>query len=249
MARYGKLTYAQKQAVSATGLLMQRTRMVYPGARIAVAASGGADSFALLKILTIRKAIMPFDVELMALHVNPGFEPDNEGPLLDVCRELGVAVHTEQTDHGPRAHSEENRKKSPCFYCAMQRRKRLFELCRDYGMTHLALGHNTDDLTSTFFMNLLHGGRVEGMSACEPFFGGALTVIRPCLLVDKATLERVARQWGLPVWKNPCPSSGDTKRDEVLSWLAEKWSQEPKIQNNIKSALKRFQLDAQVKRT
>ncbi len=37
MASWGKLTYAQKQCVSATGKLMQQTAMVESGARIGIA--------------------------------------------------------------------------------------------------------------------------------------------------------------------------------------------------------------------
>ena len=86
----------------------------------------------------------------------------------------GIAAHIEVTDFGPQAHSEKNLRRSACFRCAWLRRKRLFELCRTYRLTHLALGHNAEDLVSTFFMNLCRNGRVDGMSMNEPFFGGSL---------------------------------------------------------------------------
>ena len=40
----------------------------------------------------------------------------------------------------------------------MLRRTRLFEVCQRYGLTHLAFGHNADDLVTTFFMNLVQNG-------------------------------------------------------------------------------------------
>ena len=115
----------------------------------------------------------------MALHVNPGFDPDNHAPLTAWCADHGMPLHAEATDHGPRAHSDENRKRSACFYCAMLRRNRLFDLCRHYGLTHLAMGHNADDLAVTFFMNIFQTGKVSGLSPDEAFFGGALRMIRP----------------------------------------------------------------------
>ncbi len=203
--------------------------MVSHGARIGIAASGGVDSFLMLKVLTIRKAIMPFPVELMALHINPGFEPSSHTPLTDWCAEHGIPAHVELTDFGPRAHTDENRRNSPCFYCSMLRRKRLFELCRDYNLTHLAFGHNADDNVTTFFMNILQNGRADGLSANEPFFDGKLQVIRPTMLLDKKTVIKAAKQWELPVWENTCPSNGNTKRDEVNSWLQQAWQNDKRI--------------------
>ncbi|MFQ9492841.1 MAG: ATP-binding protein, partial [Bilophila wadsworthia] len=156
--------------------------------------------------------IVPFRFDIMAIHLNPGFDAENHAPLVEYLAKHGVAGHIEVTDHGPRGHSPENRRNSACFYCAMLRRTRLFEVCQRYGLTHLAFGHNADDLVTTFFMNLVQNGRVEGMGMCDDFFKGALKVIRPLLLVEKPDIIKAARRWELPVWSNPCPSAGKTNR-------------------------------------
>ena len=200
-----KMSYAQKKCVATTGMLMQKTAMVSPGARIGIAVSGGVDSFTLLKVMTIRQRIVPFPLEIMVLHVNPGFVPDDHKPLAKWCAENGIAAHMETSDHGPRAHSKENRSDSACFYCSWLRRKRLFKLCGEYGLTHLALGHNTDDLVDTFFMNIFQNGRVDGLTANEPFFGGQLQVIRPALFVEKKFIKLAAKQWNCPFGKMPVP--------------------------------------------
>jgi tRNA(Ile)-lysidine synthase TilS/MesJ len=181
------LTYAQKKCISTIGMLMQKTRMLGPGARIGVAVSGGVDSFTLLKALAVRRSILPFPVEVMALHVNPGFTPESHWPLARWVEQEGLAAHIELTDHGPRAHSDENRKNSPCFFCAMLRRKRLFDLGAQYKLTHLAFGHNAEDLMVTFFMNVVQNGRVDGLSASEDYFNGRLKVVRPALFLEKKT--------------------------------------------------------------
>lgn len=243
MGSWGKLTFAQKKCVSATGKLMQQTEMVSHGARIGVAASGGVDSFLMLKVLTIRKAIMPFPLELMALHVNAGFDESSHAPLVDFCANHGIALHVEMTDFGPRAHTDENTTNSPCFFCSLHRRKKLFELCRDYNLSHLAFGHNADDNIVTYFMNILQNGRADGMSANEPFFGGNLQVIRPTMLLDKKTVIKAAKQWELPVWENTCPSNGYTKRDEVHDWLRQMWKHDKRIKNNVFNAITRQQVD------
>lgn len=243
MAHWGKLTYAQKQCLGAVGKLMQTTEMIHPGARIGVAASGGVDSWLMLQILHMRRRIVPFPFELMVLHVNPGFEPESHAPLARWLADNGVAGHLEVTDYGPRGHSEENRTKSPCFYCARLRRKRLFELCAQYGLTHLAMGHTADDLMATFFMNLFDTGKVYGMSMKEEFFGGKMTMIRPLMYLEKKTVIKAARDFGLPVWANVCPSAGKTRRTETEDWLAERFARDSRVKTNVLKGLQRWQLD------
>ena len=236
-------TFQQERCVRLVGKLIQTTEMIFPGACVGVALSGGMDSWALLKVLQIRRRIVPFPFEIMALHVNPGFDPESHAPMLGWLAENGLAGHAEVADHGPRAHSEENRKASACFYCAMLRRKRLFDLCRQYNLTHLAFGHNADDLVSSFMLNLCQTGRVEGMSIKESFFSGRLMVIRPLMLVEKKLIRKAVRQWDLPVWANPCPSAGHTRRSDIMQDVATLCTGHKNRWKNIVNGLCRWQLE------
>jgi len=244
MAQWGKLTFAQKTALGSVGKLMRDLAMIGEGSRIGVAVSGGVDSFLMLKLLTMRQRIVPFGFELMALHVNPGFEPKSHAPLADWVAENGVAAHIELTGHGPRAFSKENRTSSPCFYCARLRRKRLFSLCREYGLTHLAFAHTAEDLACTFFMNMMQTGKLYGLDAKADFFRGELTVIRPLMFLEKKTIKKAARDFGLPVWANACPAAGASRRSDFEQWLSELWARDPLYKRNTLNALKRWQLDS-----
>lgn len=235
-------TFAQKLCIKRAGLAMQRADALWPGCRVGIAISGGVDSFVLLKVMQIRKAILPFGMDIMALHLNPGFEPVAHSRLLPWLAANGIAAHIEITDFGPVSHSSQNRKKSPCFYCAWQRRKRLFDLCRKYRLTHLALGHNADDLAATFLLNLFNNASVRGMSICEPFFAGALRLIRPLLLVEKKFIVQAARQWDLPYWQNSCPSAGKTSRSKMEAFIDSLNAAQPGARKSVINALGRWQL-------
>ena len=243
-----RLSFSQKRCLGLSGKLMQDTSMLWPGARIGVAVSGGEDSFVLLLTLLLRKRIVPFNFEVMAIHLNPGFDPVNHLPFLDWARDTGVAAHVELTDHGLKGHSEENKKKSPCVYCSWLRRKRLFNLCQSYGLTHLALGHNADDLVMTFFLNMFQNGRVDGMNANEPFFQGRLRVIRPLLLLPKKTISQARKQWELPIWHNPCPFSEQSKRLDTANWLAERFAKQKGSRTKVFNALTHWQLDKELQK-
>jgi len=237
------LSYAQKACLSKTGKLMYETSMLHSGARIGVAVSGGMDSWLLLQVLALQKRKLPFSVDIMALHVNPGFDPQEHRPLLEWLAANGIAGHAEVGDMGPRAHSAENRKRSACFFCSWRRRKRLFELVKQYGLSHLALGHNADDLVQNFFLNLFYSGRVEGMFPVESFFSGEFLLIRPLLLVEKRLIRKAVSNWGLPVWETPCPSAEQTKRREIDLWIQDLLKRDKRIRKNVYSAIERWQVE------
>lgn len=241
MAQWGKLHYAQQTCLGLAGKLMHDQGMAWHGARIGLAVSGGMDSWVMLQVMVLRQRILPFPIELFIIHLNPGFDASTHTPLTDWMQARGIAGHVEITDFGPRAHSPENRKKSPCFFCAWLRRKRFFELCRYYNLTHLALGHNTDDLVSTFFMNTLQTGKVYGLAPKEAYFQGRLTLIRPLLLVDKKTIAQACRQWQLPVWENDCPSKDSTSRSQTLDAVLQLCGPDKRRRTNLFNALRRWQ--------
>lgn len=238
-----KHSFAQQTCIKKAGLLLQRTAAIWPRCRVGVAISGGVDSLVLLETMLARQKILPFAMEIMALHVNPGFEPQSHAPLGRWLARRGVAAHLELADFGPLAHSDQNKKRSACFFCAMRRRQVLFELCRRYRLSHLALGHNADDLLATFLLNFCRTARVEGMSCKADFFGGKLMVIRPLLLVEKKYIRQAARQWQLPVQANPCPSAGGTARGEADALANVLAAHIPGARRSMLNALMRWQLD------
>ena len=240
-----KLGYSRQLCIKAAGKAMQQAKMLFPGARVGVALSGGVDSFVLLKVLRMRQRIVPFRFDIMALHLNPGFSPRNHEGLFPWLEHNGIAAHVEVTNHGPHAHSAENLRRSPCFRCAWLRRKRLFELCARYSLSHLALGHSADDLATTFFMNILQNGRVDGLSMKEAFFGGKLTLIRPLILLRKKDIVRAARQWQLPVWQNDCPSAQATRRSEIHENLEQIYAANPGSRSRVIGGLTRWELAKQ----
>ncbi len=247
MLKRKNLTFAQRTCIGKSGKLIQQTNMLCNKARVGIAISGGKDSWVMLQALRMRQKILPYPFEIMALHLNPGFSPEDHFPMARWLAERNIPSHIQITDYGPRAHSPENRKKSPCFFCSWFRRKHLFELCRRYQLTHLALGHTSDDLVQTFFMNLFKTGKVAGLSPREKYFGGKLLLIRPLLMLEEKTIKTAARQWKFPVTQTACPSSKTTQRSQTREWIKELTARNPLLHKNIYNGLRRWQLDERIK--
>ena len=141
---------------------------------------------------------VPISYELIAVHVDPGFDGESADRLEAFFKQEGFRYEIIRTDHGPRAHGPENRE-NPCFLCARLRRSVLFSKARELGCPKIALGHNQDDIIETFFMNICYGAQVAGMMPRQEFFGGEITLIRPFALVPAQSILRVCKNLGLPI--------------------------------------------------
>ena len=177
--------------------------------RVAVAVSGGKDSRAMLELLLRHRRKMPYDYDLIALHV-----VGTEAGLPDLRPELEPWLKSLGVDHRfvPLALPPEEPLPLNCFRCSWNRRKALFTTAADLGCTRLALGHHADDAAHTALLNLFYHGRLEAIEPHRVFFGGILTVIRPLIDVPEKELVRFARACGFPTAGGCCPSR-----------IAEKW--------------------------
>lgn len=93
-----------------------------------------------------------------ATYLDPGFDGGFGERLERYCRGAGYRLRVERTDFGTKTHSAEN-SENPCFLCASNRRKRLFEMASELGCRKLVLGHNKDDIIETPFHEHVLCGR------------------------------------------------------------------------------------------
>ncbi|MCB2187123.1 MAG: tRNA 2-thiocytidine biosynthesis TtcA family protein [Deltaproteobacteria bacterium] len=231
------MAYLESQIKSLVGQAVHGWRQIKNGDRVAVGLSGGKDSLTMLKMLAERRARVPIDYHLEALHIEMGYGAVDLAALAEFCRGLGVNFHVFHSDFGPRAHSPENRKNSPCFFCTLHRRKELFILADQLSCNKLALAHHQDDIHETLLMNLFYAGNLATMLPVQPLFHGRLTIIRPLSLVTADQCRRFAARQGLPVQPPCCPSAGHTKRAEVGALLESLYRGNKKVRPNLWHAL------------
>jgi tRNA 2-thiocytidine biosynthesis protein TtcA len=216
--------------------------LIADGDRILVGVSGGKDSLSLLHLLLARLPRIPIAYEILAVHLDLGFETPTASIMEDHFKTLGCGQVIEKTDIGPRALSPENRE-SPCFLCAWLRRKRLFELARIHHCNKIALGHHQDDLMETLFLNIFYSGEISAMLPRQEFFGGEIVVIRPLALVEEERIRRFARTMNLPVIPGACPFSSQSKRLEIKKILNELFKKNRKVRGNVFHALSHVKTD------
>jgi len=216
--------------------------MIADGDTLAVGLSGGKDSLTLCWILKERLKRIPIHYDLTAVYIDPGFEGGYAAELAVYCETLGIDLIVEQTDNGLVAHSAENRE-NPCFLCSRLRRKRLFEIAEQVGARKIALGHHKDDIIETLFLNMCYAGEISTMAPRQPFFDGAMTIIRPLALLDEDMIRKFSKLMEFPVFENNCPSAPRSKRYTIKKMLAELYRSNRKIRGNLFRALHHVKLD------
>ncbi|MBW2057307.1 MAG: tRNA 2-thiocytidine(32) synthetase TtcA [Deltaproteobacteria bacterium] len=213
------------------GKAIHQYHMIESGDRIAVGVSGGKDSLFLLRLLSLRRRWVPIDYEVVAIHIDLGFDSTGER-LEPYLRLQGIPYHIEKTEIGLVAHSEANRE-NPCFLCARLRRKRLFELADAMGCAKIALAHHRDDIVETLLINMFYGGEIGTMVPHQRLFQGRLSIIRPLALTEEDAIRRYTEAHGFPVIGSGCPTAGNSRRSRVKSLLAELARKDKRIKGNI----------------
>jgi tRNA 2-thiocytidine biosynthesis protein TtcA len=227
-----------------------RHNMLKGGDRVIVGVSGGADSLTLIKLITGQLLFVPKPEFVLAVHVDLGFDgaDGNEALVLEeYFKKEGYNYLIEKTNIGKLAHSDFNRKASPCFLCSRLRRRKLFERAREYKCNKVALAHNKDDVIETFLLNILFGREVSTMIPIQSYFKGEFDLIRPLAYVDEYILKKFAKEAALPVVPNPCPTAGGTKRQYIKELIRKLDKDHRGVKENIFKSMYRVKLDYMLK--
>lgn len=219
------------------GKAIVKYNLIDDGDKILVAVSGGKDSMTLLTALNDRIEWAPVKFEFIPVYIDPGFDDGVASGLKQFCTENDIDLHVEYTNFGVYAHSSENKKKSPCFICSWNRRKRLFELAEKFGCNKIALGHTKDDLIATLFINMCYSGNMSTMVPNQEFFKGQFRVIRPLCFLDEKEIKSFVNSTEIPVFENICPSAGVSKRDEMKVFLNSLYKGNKRVKENIFRAM------------
>ncbi len=235
-------TYTYKALNRVLGKAVHRYDMISDKDRIAVGLSGGKDSLTLFWLLNERLRRVPIEYKLFPIYIDPGFDGGFAEPLSLYCKEQGYDLTVDFTDNGVVAHSEKNRE-NPCFLCAKLRRRRIFEIAKELKCNRVALAHNKDDLIETLFLNMCYAGEIATMKPSQSFFGGEFDLIRPLCYADEDSIRKFAAQQNFPVFENPCPTAGISKRKEIKDILKRLYASNRKTKGNIFRSMQRVKQD------
>ena len=226
-----------------TGKAVSNFDLLEDGDRIAVAVSGGKDSYALLHILEQLRRRAPIQYELIAVNVDAGFPGYRKEVLEDYLRECGFQVHMEATSCSEIIERKKHPGSSYCAFCARLRRGVLYAVADQLGCNKIALGHHLDDFIETLLLNQFYTGTLKAMSPKLLADNNRHTVIRPLVYVEESDIINLAQQNEFPLIDCGCPVMGqeDQKRQRMKQLLTELHQENRYIKRSMIRALSNVQ--------
>lgn len=175
---------------------VRRDRLWAPGARVAVALSGGADSVALLFLLHDLAAAGELQLA-GAAHLHHGLRSgadEDAAFCAALAGRLGVPFEAACVDAAARAW----RTRCSVEAAARAARYEFFEAAATrLGADHVAVGHTRDDQAETVLLRLLRGSGSAGLRGILPVRG---RIVRPLLGCTRAELRAYLVARGEP-WR------------------------------------------------
>jgi tRNA(Ile)-lysidine synthase len=202
---------------------LERSGTVTAGQTLVVALSGGADSVALLEVLS---GLAPArGLCLVAAHLDHQLREgsaDDAAFCRRLCRRLGVPFRLGRADVRARARRDGGGLEEAA---RLERYAFLRRVKEAEGAAAIAVAHTRDDQAETFLLRLLRGSGRAGL-ACMRERAGDL--VRPLLSVSRVEVVAHLRSRGLE-WRED-PTNADTAllrnrvRSELLPYLAERFN-------------------------
>ena len=226
-----------------TGKAISDFGLTEDGDRIAVAVSGGKDSYALLHILEQLRLRAPIQYELIAVNVDAGFPGYRKDVLEGYLRECGFQVHMEATNCSQIIEEKRHPGSSYCAFCARLRRGVLYAVADRLGCNKIALGHHLDDFIETLLLNQFYTGTLKAMSPKLLADNNRHTVIRPLVYVEESDIVKLAQQNEFPTIDCGCPVMGqeDQKRQRMKQLLTDLHQENRYIKRSMIRALSNVQ--------
>lgn len=158
--------------------------MLEPSDRILLAVSGGVDSMVLMSLF------YQSGYHIGVAHCNFGLrgeESDEDEELVArVAASYGVKIYNKRFD----TVGEMERTGESMEMAARRLRYEWFEqLCIEHGYDKIAIAHHADDSTETFFINLLRGTGLRGLTGISSTNG---RVFRPLLFASRREISEYA---------------------------------------------------------
>lgn len=201
-----------KRLIRNVGKAISTYNLIEKDDRVALALSGGKDSWTLLHILLdiakrspIKFTVIPITVETGYI----GFETNVAKLTKYIEENLGIE-HVVIKETFPEIIDANLRQgTSNCSFCARLRRGTLYTNCQKLGINKLALGHHREDINESLLMSLFFNGKLWTQGPIVHNSEKNITLIRPMVFCAEEDIIAYARHNTFPIVTCNCPHEGN----------------------------------------
>ena len=215
-----KLKKIERKLTSKVGKAISDFTMIEDGDKVMVCLSGGKDSYAMLDILLLMKQRAPIHFDIVAVNLDqkqPGFPED---VLPKYLESIGVEYKIVEEDTYSIVMDKIAPGKTTCSLCSRMRRGILYRTAKEIGATKIALGHHSDDMLETLFLNMFYGGKLKSMPPKLCSDNGEHIVIRPLAYCAESELITYSDLKKFPIIPcNLCGSQDNLQRQAIKGML------------------------------
>jgi tRNA(Ile)-lysidine synthase len=213
--------------------LLESLRLIQRDEKVLVAFSGGRDSVALARFLNSE------GWKIALAHVNYGLRGEESQLDAEFCQQFaknhGVKFHLKTVDSSEFENCSIQEKAREIRYLFFQ------DLCLEFGYSKIALAHHSADQMETFFLNLLRGTGIKGLSGMPI---SRDNIVRPLIHTSRQEVDEYIKKHNLNYRNDASNNSDKYTRNRIrhnmipmLDDLLENG------ENRIKSSLDRIQSD------
>jgi tRNA(Ile)-lysidine synthase len=172
-----------------------KTVSINPGDKILAAVSGGADSVAMLHLLS-QSTIYNLQSTIICAHINHhlrGNESDEDQAFMEtLCADWNIPLFIEQIDVKASAAKEKLSIETAARHLRLEALERI---AQKTGCRYIATAHHKDDQAETVLFRLMRGTAFAGLTGIRPSREhNGLQWIRPMLNIRRTEIESYCRQ-------------------------------------------------------
>lgn len=217
---------------------IQKHALIPSGTSVLVGLSGGPDSVFLLHVLVMLRN-QGLITDFMAAHLDHQWREDSAKDAQfckDLCKKWKVPIIINKlSDLGISQKSTGSKEE-----LGRRARRQFFEqVKRDYELDRIALAHHAQDQQETFFIRLIRGSSLTGLTGMRPQSGD---YIRPLLEINKKDLVSYLDKHAIPYVVDPSNLSEEYLRNRIrLKVVPALEACDPRFEQNFAQTLARLQ--------